>query len=235
MGEVSRSGRTILFVSHNMGAVRLLCRSVAVLAKGHLAHYGATDAGIERYSMDVVPSHSATVDLADHSGRATGAIPLLQSVRLVDGSGRPTTRFACGDSLSVELNVVATDGSRLNIGLVFEDSFGHPLFTVGTYLSESGPLAMNNRGRVIGHVDHLPLSPGNYCLSIHAYRPHDDQPIDAVNHAMWIEVTAADYYGNGVVPQARRGRFVVRSQWLVDDPRCDYSDVTATPADLSFT
>lgn len=34
MGEVARGGRTVLFVSHNMGAVRALCKTAIVLAKG---------------------------------------------------------------------------------------------------------------------------------------------------------------------------------------------------------
>lgn len=49
MGEVSRSGRTILFVSHSMQAVKTLCSRVIVLEKGRVVLDGAPDEGISHY------------------------------------------------------------------------------------------------------------------------------------------------------------------------------------------
>lgn len=39
MGEVSKNGRTVLFVSHNMGAIMQLCNSGILLTDGHLTDY----------------------------------------------------------------------------------------------------------------------------------------------------------------------------------------------------
>ena len=47
MSEVSRGGRTVLFVSHNMAAIENLCRRVIVLNKGKLAFDGATRDAIQ--------------------------------------------------------------------------------------------------------------------------------------------------------------------------------------------
>lgn len=49
MSEVSRSGRTILFVSHNMSAVRHLCQRGIVLQSGTKIFDGAIDEAITRY------------------------------------------------------------------------------------------------------------------------------------------------------------------------------------------
>jgi lipopolysaccharide transport system ATP-binding protein len=49
MGDVARQGRTILFVSHNMGAVRSLCEKGVVLSAGQLASVGDIAASIETY------------------------------------------------------------------------------------------------------------------------------------------------------------------------------------------
>jgi len=49
MGEVAKSGRTVLFVSHNMGAVLSLCTSALVLDKGTTAFIGKVDNGISLY------------------------------------------------------------------------------------------------------------------------------------------------------------------------------------------
>ncbi|HLH20635.1 MAG TPA: ABC transporter ATP-binding protein [Bryobacteraceae bacterium] len=49
MGDVARQGRTILFVSHNMGAVRSLCTTGIVLDRGRVAHAGDITSSIECY------------------------------------------------------------------------------------------------------------------------------------------------------------------------------------------
>src|SRR4051794_10724945 len=49
MGDAARQGRTILFVSHNMAAVRSLCRRVLLLDGGRILMDGGVDACISRY------------------------------------------------------------------------------------------------------------------------------------------------------------------------------------------
>jgi len=49
MGGVAREGRTVLFVSHNMGAVRSLCQKGIVLGGGRIVHAGDIDKSIEAY------------------------------------------------------------------------------------------------------------------------------------------------------------------------------------------
>ncbi|MBS1790724.1 MAG: ABC transporter ATP-binding protein [Acidobacteria bacterium] len=49
MGEITKEGRTILFVSHNMGAVRSLCNKGLVLSEGQLVESGDISRCIERY------------------------------------------------------------------------------------------------------------------------------------------------------------------------------------------
>jgi lipopolysaccharide transport system ATP-binding protein len=49
MDEVSKSGRTVLFVSHQMGAIAQLCQKVLVLKQGQKVFMGDTSAGIAKY------------------------------------------------------------------------------------------------------------------------------------------------------------------------------------------
>ena len=52
MGEVSRGGRTVLFVSHNMVAVQTLCRRALMLQNGRLATEGPTGSVVSAYLRD---------------------------------------------------------------------------------------------------------------------------------------------------------------------------------------
>ena len=53
MNEVSRSGRTILFVSHNMGAVAQLCSKGILIESGKTAYIGSIDGAIREYMQQV--------------------------------------------------------------------------------------------------------------------------------------------------------------------------------------
>jgi lipopolysaccharide transport system ATP-binding protein len=49
MGDVSKEGRTVLFVSHNMAAVQQLCQKGIVLSKGQLIYSGAAMDAVDKY------------------------------------------------------------------------------------------------------------------------------------------------------------------------------------------
>jgi lipopolysaccharide transport system ATP-binding protein len=55
MQEVSKGGRTVLFVSHNMGAIQTLCRSAIYLHQGQVRQIGRADEVVAAYSMDAKP------------------------------------------------------------------------------------------------------------------------------------------------------------------------------------
>ncbi|NIN63975.1 MAG: ATP-binding cassette domain-containing protein [Anaerolineae bacterium] len=70
MGDVAAEGRTVLFVSHNMGAIDRLCESAVLLTRGKIAHKGAPRDTIERYLVkpeDVVGSWNADDRQSDSS------------------------------------------------------------------------------------------------------------------------------------------------------------------------
>jgi lipopolysaccharide transport system ATP-binding protein len=55
MGDAARSGRTVLFVSHNLGAVRSLCSRAMLFERGRLAFDGAVEEGIATYEKTFAP------------------------------------------------------------------------------------------------------------------------------------------------------------------------------------
>src|SRR5262249_41569782 len=87
MDEVSQSGRTVLFVSHNLGTVLSLCDSVALLERGRLGFQGDCGEGIARYLRSCDKSTGGDIDLRGHPNRRPGSRPLLERLRLTNGSG----------------------------------------------------------------------------------------------------------------------------------------------------
>jgi lipopolysaccharide transport system ATP-binding protein len=75
MGDAARQGRTILFVSHNMAAVRSLCRRVLLLEGGRIVMDGDVDGCINRYLAHATSSGANAVDVsAVHARHGYGGL-----------------------------------------------------------------------------------------------------------------------------------------------------------------
>jgi lipopolysaccharide transport system ATP-binding protein len=105
VGEVAKHGRTVLFVSHNMGAVRSLCSRALVFSAGRIEFDGAADDAIAFYLA------SAATRLGDSDGRLTFASDgpgsadlVLREIRLLDVAGQVRGFFDAGDAIHVEVD-----------------------------------------------------------------------------------------------------------------------------------
>jgi len=213
MSEVSRSGRTVLFVSHNMATILNLCEKVALFEKGRLAFVGDCQAGVRRYSSSCTVATGGAVNLSVHPNRRPGCPTILGGLRLLNSAGEPADQFLCGEAVTVELTVDPTcDIDHLHFAVGFDDTLSCRLFTLATYLTDSWR-PRDGRGRkVVCRLGELPLCPGRYCLTVNA-GPRQNFWTDMIDQALWFDVAATDFYGNGKLPNPDWGRFLVRSQW----------------------
>jgi lipopolysaccharide transport system ATP-binding protein len=103
MDQVRRDGRTVLFVSHNMTAVKSLCSRALLLEGGRIAHDGTVDEVVNRYltagakgpRSGVIPENAERHSDVNDEAR-------LRSVRLTDAEGRPVSRLYFGQPFRVE-------------------------------------------------------------------------------------------------------------------------------------
>jgi lipopolysaccharide transport system ATP-binding protein len=81
MEEVGKSGRTVLFVSHNMSAIKRLCSQAVLLQKGRLVKQGPPDEVINDYLDTVSETSGSRVWPAEN---APGTEVVLASVKIVN-------------------------------------------------------------------------------------------------------------------------------------------------------
>jgi lipopolysaccharide transport system ATP-binding protein len=213
MNDVSRCGRTVLFVSHNMATILNLCEKVAVLDKGQLSFFGDCEEGVQLYNHSNSAASGADVSLVSHPHRRHGLKQILGRVRLLNASGEPSDQLLCGERVTVEVEIAgdcAPGDYHVAIGL--DDMLGCRLFTAATYLSDSLPNPDRTMRRFQCTINELPLCPGRYALTLNA-GPRLNVWSDMIDQAVWFEVAATDFYGNGKLPNPDWGRFLVRSEW----------------------
>jgi lipopolysaccharide transport system ATP-binding protein len=100
MDEVSHTGRTILFVSHNMAAVKSLCTRGVLLEGGRVACEGSIDEVVDKYLL-AGTDMSTTGCIPDGAPRIGNGKARFRTVRMTDDTGRPVTELYYGQPLRV--------------------------------------------------------------------------------------------------------------------------------------
>jgi lipopolysaccharide transport system ATP-binding protein len=131
MDDVSRQGRTILFVSHNLDAVQRLCSRGLLLERGKIVADGPISEVVTRYrTSDTAGGGLGQFNPATRRGTGWAQIA---DIRLVAEDGGRTRARAADQDLLFEIDLTTEAGARLR-GLVLELTFsseeGHPLFNV---------------------------------------------------------------------------------------------------------
>jgi len=105
MGDVAKGGRTVLFVSHNMGAVKSLCTKAVLLSEGSLAAQGEAGEIVDKYLTTASGEGAGTGEVrwADAQSAPGGREMRLVSIRLLDGQGSPRGHFDTEKPVKVEV------------------------------------------------------------------------------------------------------------------------------------
>ena len=111
MRDVTREGRTVIFVSHNLAAVRSLCQRAVVLDKGRLVFDGATEDAVHHYLGHGADASAAVVDgeslrLRIAKSRLYGDQPFFECVRIavLDEEGMPRSAFDSNESITIAID-----------------------------------------------------------------------------------------------------------------------------------
>ena len=200
MSEVARSGRTVLFVSHQMAAVQNLCTEALLLSGGQLTSRGAVADVIQQY----LTGSPELLDLSAITHRqGTGEIRFT-SITLNDGAQRAVSGFRCGAAAAMEIGLSSTAAQVLRnvrVGVGVDDHLGYRVATLSTHLSGTDIAELAPGAHVIVlELPRLMLAPGRYGLTL--YASANGETADWLMNAGTFWVDAGDFYGTGQMPQA---------------------------------
>ena len=122
MQDASRGeGRTVLFVSHNMGAVKNLCKTGLLLENGMIRNTGKVNDIVDEYENQ---QYSFAVNLEKSNRQGTGSA-ILTNFFVTDSSGTSTTSLLTGESYTFNFNVEVKKEGSYNLGFSLFSLSGH--------------------------------------------------------------------------------------------------------------
>lgn len=165
MEELSKSGRTILFVTHNMDAMLALCNRGLVLEKGEVVFDGKPLEARQHYLAQV---SSADYSVTRNAGRGGSGGVSVERV-WVSSRGKAATSVESGDPITFYLLAsVAADYSHrkdLEVSFSVDSIEGQRLYTVISSWSCEEVDASSGEIRVACDLEAIPLAPGKYLIN----------------------------------------------------------------------
>jgi lipopolysaccharide transport system ATP-binding protein len=163
MQEISQDqGRTILFVSHSMPAIRRLCKRCAVLESGKLLGLFPIAEAVELYSRKVNPS-ACDVDVRDRKREpgSDGTVCRITRIRVLGDRG-----LCFNDPLELEFEIEAPEAiEKVMLGFGFDTVEGQRILTLDSDADGRNFALAAGPNRVRLRLPALPLHPGRYYCS----------------------------------------------------------------------
>lgn len=202
--EFKERGVTILFVSHDLGAVKMLCDEVTLLEKGRNI--------ITAPPVEVLDVYNAM--LAKHEGRIlreqkdAGAAAFgesfesgtremqITSTKMFNGEDREVSAFIAGDRIRIVVEAIVNKDGVKNptCGILIRDRLGYDVFGTNTFYSrlETGSIAKEKKVQFVFEVE-MNLGQGDYTLTvaIHQDQSHVEENYHWIERAMIFKVLPA--------------------------------------------
>ena len=212
MEGVAKSGRTVLIVSHNMGAIRRMANRAALLDHGYLVEDGPVQQAIEGYLG--AAKAACSMDLRDFPDRGGNGQARILSLSIHTEDGSPTEVVMPGSPCLIRFVVDFKESVNDPLfQLLVESVDGDPLLDLRS--SQWGFRAGNPLGlfQIEVKLDSLPLVPGRYVLSPCVSDRSESFDLDFVRKAVFLTVASASPYPTGANVDLRMCRFLAKASW----------------------
>ena len=231
MEDVSKDGRTVLFVSHNLATIKSLCQRGIVLRRGSLVFDGTVQDAIDSYVNSVFgdgpKSDLGMVDLRVGGRAPEFRVPLLERLGLFTESGLPLKTFLpYASPLQIRVDCQFERPVRhVEVLLSFNSLLDEAIFVANSgFDSNCVKEEVCGERTFICDIPSFSLVPGDYMLNVSLVVR--GKWIDCVDDAARFRVMATDHYGTGCVP--KHGHCVLPHHWSAYTGRSLFPQANST-------
>ena len=189
--EFKRAGGTIVFVSHDDGAVARVCDRALLLDDGRMVESGL--------AADVLRSYRARIlgPVLAHASGANGDVCRVHEVRAIAGDGTARERFTEGEPMSLEVWLYAENGldqGRVTVGI--RDSAGREL---GSQSVDRVLLRPAQLERLRLYFPGLPMREGRFTVAVAVLNGDGSKELALADPALELNVFSAGADGGGPI------------------------------------
>lgn len=211
MDNITREGRTVLFVSHNMGALMQLCPSAIMLNDGRIVHSGRSKQVVDQYLSSIFSPVNSR-DLRSLPLREGNGMLRFTSLLLRRHNGEYTETPIAGEPIDIVLDF-ETKAVLAKVGFVLT-IFNQMGIAVTNCTVEASGQTFNipqGKGSIVCRLPKLPLPLGQYKIAVAAQ--DDISVLDEIHTACIFSVQASTFFETSYTPPMRYSTALVEHHW----------------------
>jgi lipopolysaccharide transport system ATP-binding protein len=212
MDGLRTSGRTVLFVSHNMAAVEHLCSRCIWIEAGRVRADGDARSVVAEYMKTFAQSSTGTVNLEEIESRIGNGEARFTRLEFLNEAGETVNFIRSGDKLTIRMHYRAHKSFRdMVVGINVHSEYGTLLAASNNWATGNDiPVVEPGEGFADFEIDCLYLLPGRYYLSLWlGWKTY----YDVLKNCIAFDVEPSNYYGSGRGIESRFGLMFLPSRW----------------------
>jgi len=212
METAGREGRTILFVSHNMGMIRELTAKGIWLHEGRLQFAGAAAETVDKYMSSGQVHNESSVDISNHRNRLGGMKKILTRVSLKNTNLEFSNNFTQSENIILEVSYDAAPAAVkiAGLGFIVTSDEGVRVGSFNTYMAYKPPYSLPPQGSVAFDISSRQFNPGNYYVTV-SIGSHPVILEDKVENPISFTIHQSDIYGTGYLLEKSNGVSTIKA------------------------
>ena len=195
----SQGGRTVLFVSHNMAAVRSLCKNGIVLQNGMINYMGSVNDAVDQY-LKVYADQFDGLSLADipRTDTTNGLVKFLGYEYLNENNEVVSPH--CGKFLRIRIKFEANEElNSFGISAGIRNMYGDPIMSFPSILTRSNLSVSSGIHYADLDIPKLPLTGGIYRIGLYCDASNNVKSGcgDYVDNIIKLQVDNDDFFNQG--------------------------------------
>jgi lipopolysaccharide transport system ATP-binding protein len=219
MDDVTKEGRTVLFVSHNLTAIRRLCNRGLLLNQGEKVCYDSIETCVARYGQGFLNGGRKTS--APHilyetpNGTAKSQFQIT-GIEILDPEGNPKDRVYTWDSFILRVRYEAqTRVSKGSVAILISSVEGAPLVLLSTEPDSAVPMTIEyGKHEVDCLIKKIPLSAGDFLIGAALALPNQEWLVKKESLGR-MTIYPRDVFGSGLPPTSTRALMAVPHDWHI--------------------
>jgi len=160
--EFRKQGGSLLFVSHDLNAIKFICEQVMVLDQGKQVFLGDADTAVNYYNR-ILSKSSQLIE--NKLGYGNNQVKIV-AAKLV-GTQSKTSSISCGEQTKLIIDLYSYQNlDNITIGLMIKDRFGQDVFGTNTFHLGHTIKVKKEQSYQFEFLIKMELYPGKYSITI---------------------------------------------------------------------
>jgi len=201
MGDVSKQGRTVLFVSHNMASMQALCSKGIYLDNGCKIYEGDMGETIVKYlsygKNERKREKDGFIFLLDRINTYYNHELFFKKIRLLDYRSQPNENFRMANSITIEIVFMKPGKMKFALGIIFNDGKNQRITGISNLMTcDIHEEITGDNIKATLTIPEIQFTPGRYYIDLSLVETGIGR-IDFIENAAEFVVEVGDIYGTG--------------------------------------